>query len=83
MRAAIWLFSLVTLVGCATPRAPVDREAAARAAGAMARYRARIEAERPAPPPEWEYLPLRRSPEGSDGILREPVTDFIRIPIQP
>jgi len=85
-KSRLWLnlILLLALTGCVTrqPLPPDDLEQARREA-VQARFRALQEKQKPAPLPDFEYLPIPRPEHAEDGIIHAPFTDYVRIPRTP
>lgn len=85
MHRRLLLLSVLALGGCATrPDTGAENSATERRADeAAARFHAKQEAERPAPPSAWETITLQRSGRDDRGVLHETITEILRIPRQP
>lgn len=89
MRTRLSLLSLAGLLftsGCASTRKHPETATSehADAAAARARFAARQAAQRPAlPSGDFELLPITRPERTTDGIIRTPSMDYIRIPRLP
>lgn len=83
-RLRLNLILLLVLTGCVTrqPFPPDDLEQSRRDA-VQARYRALQAAQKTAPLPEFEYLPIPRPEHTEDDITYVPFTDYVRIPRTP
>jgi len=73
------------LTGCAAPnlKRVATPATAARAETVRDRYWAEQRAQRPAPAPDFEWLPLRRPEHTEDGVIRTGSIEYLRIPRSP
>lgn len=79
----ILLVSGFGMVGCSTASRPTVAKPTAAEQAAKDRYWAIQEKHRPAPPAEFELIPLARPARTEGGVRYEASTDTLRIPRSP
>lgn len=84
MRTLLVLFaSTLGVAGCASAPRPNATVPTATEQAAKDRYWAIQEKHRPAPPTEFESIPLARPARSEGGVRYEASTDLLRIPRSP